>query len=601
MSPATIDADGPELTPVGQTRWLLPVLAVWTVLYGLLVAVNLTELSQFRFHDPDDQLRLQQVRDLLAGQGWFDLHQYRIDPVGGGVPMHWSRLVDLPIAAVMLVMRPILGPHGAELAALAIVPGLTLLAIMALAGWIAARTLPGNALPMVLLAVALAVPVIVQVLPARIDHHGWQIALALAAVAAFLDREQRRGGWLTGLALAAWMAVSFEGLPMAAWIVAVLAAAALAEARYRVRLVAAMQALAAASIALYALTRGLTDFTPHCDAIAPVHLAAFAWGAVAISAAQIFRPTSRTALLAGLGIAAAGAIAIVLVAAPQCTSGSFDMLDPVVRNVWYDNVKEGKPIWTAEWHLAAQYFVPPMVGLIAAVRLAQCSSGEARTWWILYSLIIGGALAIGLAVARAASISGALAAVPLGWQLSQWLGALRRPPNPLLRTAELVGVAAGFFVVLLPVVPVMAVEKMLSSRDKATASQPADGPCSARDAAGAIAALPRGGILAPLDMGPDILVNTGRHVLATGHHRGARAMRLTIDAFSGSAEDARAIMRARDLRYLAICKSIQELELYRKRAPKGLAAQIQAGRIPAWLEPVPMPAASGYRIWRRRD
>ena len=43
--------------------------------------------------DNDSLLRLVEVRDLIAGQGWFDLHQYRM-----GLPdefsMHWSRLVE---------------------------------------------------------------------------------------------------------------------------------------------------------------------------------------------------------------------------------------------------------------------------------------------------------------------------------------------------------------------------------------------------------------------------------------------------------------------------------------------------------------------------
>ncbi|TIR63053.1 MAG: GtrA family protein, partial [Mesorhizobium sp.] len=43
--------------------------------------------------DNDSMLRLVEVRDLLAGQGWFDLHQYRMGLTGGFV-MHWSRLVD---------------------------------------------------------------------------------------------------------------------------------------------------------------------------------------------------------------------------------------------------------------------------------------------------------------------------------------------------------------------------------------------------------------------------------------------------------------------------------------------------------------------------
>lgn len=601
-APLTASAASREAPAESEKRgWLGLVLLIWAALYGLLMIVNAGRWLQFEFHDPDDQLRLQQVRDLLAGQGWFDLHQYRIDAVGGGVVMHWSRLVDLPIAAVMLLFRPLLGQEGAEMAALLLVPGLTLLAILALAAWIAVRMLPRAALPVVLLTVAFAVPVIVQVLPGRIDHHGWQIALALIAMAGFLNRDERRGGWITGAALATWMAISFEGVPLSAWIVAVTAIAALAVPEMRVRLVAAMQALAVVSVGLFAATRG-GDLANHCDAIAPVHLAAFAWGAAAITASHRLKPQSRAALIAGLGVAAIGAVAIVAGAAPQCTRGSFDMLDPVVRSIWYDNVQEGKPVLFSSWPLAAQYALPPLIGFAAAIRLALRSEGDMRRWWLIYVAVMAGALAIGLTVARASSISGVMAALPLGWQLSQWLAALRRPPNPLLRVAELAAAAAVIFMVLLPVVPVLAVEELLSA-GPAAAQSPAvpEGPCSIRSARAQVAALPPGGILAPLDMGPDLLINTDRAVLATGHHRGARAMRRLIDAFSGSPAEAQAIMRANDLRYLAICPSLQELDLYRKRAPGGFAAQLSAGNVPNWLEPIAMPASSGMQLWRRLD
>ena len=58
--------------------------------------------------DNDDLLRLVEVRDLLAGQGWFDLHQYRMGLEGGFV-MHWSRLVDAPIAAIVLAVSSLTG------------------------------------------------------------------------------------------------------------------------------------------------------------------------------------------------------------------------------------------------------------------------------------------------------------------------------------------------------------------------------------------------------------------------------------------------------------------------------------------------------------
>jgi len=585
-----------------RISWLLPVLMGWVVIYGALILMSWSVIGNLEFRDPDDELRLQQVRDLLAGQGWFDLTQYRIAAASGGVAMHWSRLVDLPIAAVILIARPLLGAAGAELAALLVVPALTLLSIVALVGWTADRALGRGPAWCAVLALAFAAPAIVQMLPLRIDHHAWQITCALAAMAAFLDSNERRGGWLTGGALAAWMAISFEGLPLSAWFIALLALGALYDAALRTRLVAAMQGLAVVSAGLFLATRGIADLVNHCDAIAPVHLAAFGWGALAITGAATFWPRSRLALLAGLFAAGAGALAMVAVAAPQCASGSFEMLDPVVRSWWYERVMEGKPIFESPAHIIAQHILPPLLGLWSAITLARRSQGPLARFWLFYALVLVGALALGVAVARSAAIAGALGAVPLGWRIHGWMTGLRRPRQPVLRLAELTAMAALIFLVLMPVVPALAIEKLaLQDEDAPEYYKDLALSCNAAKASEQLRALPRAGILASLDFGPNILLNTDMSVLATGHHRGAKAMRQVIDAFSGAPDDALEIMRRNRLRYVVLCPDVQEMDLYRERAPNGFAVRLLEGRAPAWLRPIALPAASGLRMWKRVD
>jgi hypothetical protein len=590
---------GSETRPVAAAAsWVVPVVVGWLVIYGALILLGWSVIANLEFRDPDDELRLQQVRDLLAGQGWFDLTQYRIDAASGGVAMHWSRLVDAPVAAVILLARPLLGPGGAELAALLVVPGLTLLSIAAVVGWMASRTLPRGAVWCSVLALAFAAPVVVQVLPLRIDHHAWQITCALLAMAAFLDGNERRGGWLTGGALAAWMAISFEGLPLSAWFIALLALGALYDASLRARLVAAIQALAVVSAGLFLATRGVADLANHCDAIAPVHMAMFGWGAVAISASAALWPRSRLALALGLAVAGTGALAMIALAAPQCATGTFDMLDPVVRSFWYERVMEGKPIWQSPAHIIAQHTLPPLIGLFSAIALARRSQGPLARFWLFYALVLAGALVLGIAVARAAAIPGALAAVPLGWRIHAWLTGLKRPDNSMLRLGELVGAAALIFLALLPVIPALAIERVVHGPSDPTRYEKELAlSCSTAKAAKALAALPRANALAALDFGPNIMLNSDIGVMATGHHRGATAMRQVIDAFSGTPEDARRIIRANGLRYVIVCPDVQEMDLYRKRAPDGFAVRLLDERAPAWLRPVPLPAASGLKMW----
>ncbi|MCB2057884.1 MAG: AcrB/AcrD/AcrF family protein, partial [Novosphingobium sp.] len=68
---------------------------IWLAVSVIFVITRWQGIAAMALPDADDTLRMVQVRDLLAGQHFWDLHQYRVDPPQG-VLMHWSRLVDLP-------------------------------------------------------------------------------------------------------------------------------------------------------------------------------------------------------------------------------------------------------------------------------------------------------------------------------------------------------------------------------------------------------------------------------------------------------------------------------------------------------------------------
>lgn len=190
------------------------VVLVWLVLVMLLISTNLSSIRAFELGDPDDTLRLVQVRDLLAGQNWFDLHQYRA-AAPEGVLMHWSRLVDIPIAGIMLLLRPLLGIGGAELATLIAVPMLTLLALLLLIGRLASRFFDAEVVGIACLISSVSSPVLFQFTAMRIDHHAWQIVLAMAAACCLTARDAWRGGLGIGVLLAILMSISIEGLPLA--------------------------------------------------------------------------------------------------------------------------------------------------------------------------------------------------------------------------------------------------------------------------------------------------------------------------------------------------------------------------------------------------
>jgi hypothetical protein len=508
--------------------------------------------------------------------------------------MHWSRLVDLPLALVIVLATPLLGQPLAEMVALVLVPLLTLGCALLLIGRIAWRMFDEEIAGLACLAMALSIPVISQLRPLRVDHHGWQIVLALVAVNGLMARAPRLGGWIAGLAMAAWLAISVEGLPLAAVIAAICALRWLRGESERAWLVGLMQGLAVGSIALFLLTRGLGDLAPHCDAISPVHLAMFGWGALVVTLIQPVRPIVWS--LGGFAVAAGGALAILAQAAPQCAGGAFVELDPVVRRYWYDGVAEGLPVWHQPLAEALQIVVPPVFAILASAKLAASSRDWLRTWWIDYTLLLCGSLAIAVLVSRAGAMTGALAAVPLGWQISRWLRSARTEHRTAHKALALAGVALA----LLPAMPLTLYGLVAPASAGAAPGGTIDrvSDCRLDQAAQALARLPKSELLVPLDIGPAILLDTPHGVVATGHHRAGPAMREVIDAFTGPLDQAHRIVARRGIAYVALCPDLNEPATYSSAAPAGLAAKLRDGHAPDWLTPVPMPTGVGFKVWR---
>lgn len=564
----------------------------------LLIATGFPFIRDQLFPGPDDALRLVQVRDLLAGQSWFDLTQHRVDAPGGGVPMHWSRLVDIPLLLVIAALTPLFGSGVAESIALVVVPLLTLYCALLLAARIAWRLFGIELVTLTCLAMALSVPVLSQLRPMRIDHHGWQIVLALAALNGLLARKPKVGGFVTGLALAAWLAISVEGLPMAIAFMAVFAVRWLCNRRDAEGFAVAMVTLALGSLALFVTTRGWSELAAHCDAISPWHIGVFCWGALGALVLQRLEPMPRVTLMAGFGVLAAGGAAMLFWAAPQCAAGGFAATDPLVAEVWLANVAEGQPLWTRSWSDIVGVALPGLLGLFAASRLASRHTAWLGRFWFEYAALLACALAVALFVSRAGAVAGALAAPPLAWQIDQWLRAARNSRREKRGSPALAVVAAT---VLVPVGVGLLVN---GYRAEAGSPPPAQtlqlqrvSDCRIASAGETLSQLPRGEIFAPLDAGPSLLLASPHGVVATGHHRADRTIRMTIEVLAGSPEHARAQLSERGTFYVAHCPGLAETAMLAAQQPDSFAASLESGNAPDWLEPVDMPGETGLKVW----
>ena len=159
----------------------------------VLLAYRWPNINFLILADTDDNLRLAQVKAWLAGQNWYDLRQYKLDPPHGA-DIHWSRLPDMPIAGLISLFSPILGALWAERLALAVAP----LVPFGLALWGLGLTARRLVHPIAWLFAAVllfsAPSAMGMFLPMRIDHHGWQLAFLALALAGLADPDARRGG-----------------------------------------------------------------------------------------------------------------------------------------------------------------------------------------------------------------------------------------------------------------------------------------------------------------------------------------------------------------------------------------------------------------------
>lgn len=588
--------------------WFTPVriaLIVWAAMSLIAIIFNWHAIVALDLSDTDDAMRMVQVRDLLAGQGWWDLAQHRVNPAGGGVLMHWSRIVDAPLAAGIVVLEPLFGQAMAERIVMTLWPPL-LGAALSVACVLGYRDLSDRRIAyLVPLFLIMAGYIIVQFRPLRVDHHGWQILLAMIVIGQALRPATVRAGVYAGLAAAALIAVSIEGLPIAALFagLAALRWALHGRGEDRARLCGYMAALAGGALLFQFLTHGPAGLIGRwCDALSAPYLAAFIAAAALTLAAARANPAQSWVRFASLGVAGAAAAGVLVWTEPQCAKGPFASLDPIVVQYWYRHVLEGQPVWASSPADAIHVLLPSLVGLAGAL-LAWRGAATAvdRRNWATLIVALAGAATLSLIVLRSAGTAHLFALPGCAWLgLRAWAWA-RSIGSTLPRI--LASVAAALTLPLLGSMAVVAAFETVFPASKAAeketvAAASHKSTCLDRNTIAALDRLPTTTILTPIDLGPSILFWTRHSVVATPHHRNREAMADTIRVFAGDPAAAEALVRRQRATLIVYCPTANDFRGYRRARKDALAAQLYAGKPPALLETVPLTARAGLSVWR---
>ena len=579
----------------GNGHFYRYVLLVWLLVSAVLAIPMWDRMMTGSLGDPDNYMRMVQVRDWLNGQAWSDVTQYRMNPPSGG-DLHWSRLVDMPIAAIILALRPLVGQSMAELAALLAVPALLCLALMMVMGRLL-RDIAGREIALLMLALLPGCLLVgVQFAPMRVDHHGWQLLMAACALLAWT-----RPGALPviacALACAFWMHVSIEGLPYAVLFAGLYALAYVLNGDRRVHI---FMATICGGTGLFVLaTRGPRLFLEtHCDAISAPYVAALLIAGIMLFAVdQLLRPATRLLRLVPLLVAGGCAATAVSLIAPACLAGPFAGLDPLARDYWYYSVREGLPFWKQSGPFATLMVLAPVPGVIAAGVVAYSARNSPRAM-----IALGMALAalfswlLGMVVMRATGVA-QLYALPGMAALIAILATKREKFRP--RIVWSLSMAGAFL--LSTAIPAYGLGNALFPAQDSRAKDRREDLCVTHIAGPVLRSLGDELLFAPIDMGPLILYHTDLSIVAAGYHRNSAAMAKVIRAFTAPPDEARDMVLATPARHLLLCPRAPEARNYLKSAPHGLAAALARGDVPDWLAPdarLQEPGARLYRILR---
>jgi hypothetical protein len=365
--------------------------------------------------------------------------------------------------------------------------------------------------------------------------------------------------------------------------------------------------LAAATCAFAAATIAPAQYPAvHCDAISIAQVGALAIGGFGLAAMtclpQLHTIARRLIAAALLG---AAVLAFVGLGAPQCLADPYAHLDPRLTELWLSSVAEARSLISLWRDLPQQvpaYFgIPVAATILGAIRCVK-ESGERRWAWITVTAVQAVFVLLSVWQLRGATGGNAFGAALLPSALIlTWPAATGRASHFGIARAALIGIlllnpatllAAGNGIAQSLASPAHSSRRILTSGEAGTCQRAVDYR--------ALTNLAAGRVLAFIDSGPFILLESKHSVFAAPYHRNQAGNIAMFDMFLSAPADARPLMAKHDVRYVAFCPGAPERYDYARWAPQGLAAALAEGRVPDFLEKISAAGADldVYRVRR---
>jgi len=113
-----------------------------------------------------------------------------------------------------------------------------------------------------------------------------------------------------------------------------------------------------------------------------------------------------------------------------------------------------------------------------------------------------------------------------------------------------------------------------------------------------VALQPKGVVMTFVDLGPRLIAVTHHDAITGPYHRNGQQIADVMNFWRGSEAQAHALAAKYHANYVLSCPNSSTTTIFTAEAPQGFYAQLQHGRAPKWLTPVPLPKDSPFKMWK---
>ncbi|WP_261815998.1 hypothetical protein [Vibrio gallicus] len=568
----------------------------WLILSYAYLYREWPQLASLQLGDNDNYMRFVQFTSWIEHGDWYLNPIPRFNPQDGMI-IHWSRLPDIPLVALTLLLSIVLDQALAPIVASAILPLLYLLALIIIGFAYSEHYLDKEQRFVATLFIVLS-PIANRFLPGAIDHHNLQLLFVviflLLSPITKLQFQQVWRGYTQALIITLSLWVGLENFILWVFYLACFSLHALWAQPHRL---AHLQRLCLASFGLTLVALLINRpyhefFTTRFDAISLPFALCFLCGGVLLGFANAYssrsdRPWKKLILCALIAIPIFTPLVFTY---PELIKGAYADYPEILKEYWLSNVSEARSLATlikvygiASVENYLLYFIPALCYPFIRNKSVALS--------LLYAILVLHLLVAFIWQIRAISLCFILSAPLQAYVIHQWF---RAGKHPFLRALTLIFAAPSVTIILVgllfPTPPSKIVNE--TSEPNNALLQQVFNQYQIHDQL----------ILTGIETGSKILATSDNHIIAAPYHRNIAGNTHMIKAFlETDMTQSQLQLQQLSIDYILIGHDKQLDVIKRKASPDALLIRLQQGQLPQWLARVTPPSDNGYQLFQVKE